>query len=422
MKVNRYILILSLALFAIACESEVKVEKTETTSEEKTDPDSIVVALYSPVSSEGEVNYENQRLKATGETWSEYEIEVPFDGRYRVEIAGKSFSDTSVVWIEDHVHNKDDRTYNITSSIHFIKASESSTVGKDGSPMRAGMHSIRLHTKGNLELTGLRFDLLRKHEITPVVMTQNMEGDDWELVWSDEFEGTGLPDTTKWTFDVGNWGWGNGELQYYTVKRAENARLEDGNLIIEAHKNDMDNPWTSARLTTRGKTSFVYGKIEFRAKVPAEKGNWAAGWTLGDEYVDEFSWPYCGEIDILESVGYEMDNATGNGIAHASAHCGAYYFKLGNQPTGTIEVENMEEAFHTYSVVWTSDYIEAFVDDQSYFKYDDNSSELSWPFSKPQNLILNLAMGGGWGGLMGMDESVSKQRMVIDYVRVYQKK
>jgi beta-glucanase (GH16 family) len=165
----------------------------------------------------------------------------------------------------------------------------------------------------------------------------------------------------------------------------------------------------------------VYGKIEIHAKLPAEKGNWAAGWTLGDSYVDELSWPYCGEIDILESVGYEMDNETGNGIAHASAHCGAYYFKLGNQPTGTIPVENMDDTFHTYSVEWTPEKIEAFVDGVSYFIYEDTSTELSWPFSDPQNLILNLAMGGGWGGLMGMDPSVDLQRMEVDYVRVYQK-
>ena len=155
--------------------------------------------------------------------------------------------------------------------------------------------------------------------------------------------------------------------------------------------------------------------------MPAEKGNWAAGWTLGDNYVDELSWPYCGEIDILESVGYQMDNETGNGRAHASAHCGAYYFKLGNQPTATIDVENMNNEFHTYTVVWTPESITAFVDDIEYFKYDDTSTELSWPFDQSQNLILNLTMGGGWGGLEGMDESVDLQQLVVDYIRVYQR-
>ena len=167
------------------------------------------------------------------------------------------------------------------------------------------------------------------------------------LIWSDEFEGEGIPDTKKWTFDIGDWGWGNNELQYYTENRVENARVENGNLIIEARKNDMDSKWTSARLTTRGKVSFLYGRIEFRAKVPTNRGNWAAGWTLGDDYVDEISWPYCGEIDILESVGFEMDDITGDGEAHASTHNGAYYFKLGNHQTGIIDVKNMNKEFHT---------------------------------------------------------------------------
>ena len=156
--------------------------------------------------------------------------------------------------------------------------------------------------------------------------------------------------------------------------------------------------------------------------VPPNKGNWAAGWTLGDDYVDELSWPYCGEIDILESVGYEMDDESGNGKAHASAHCGAYYFKLGNQPTGIIPVENMHQAFHDYAVDWSPDAIIAYVDGKKYFEYNDTSSDLAWPFNRAQNIILNLAMGGGWGGLEGMDESVISQKFVVDYVRVYAKK
>jgi beta-glucanase (GH16 family) len=168
--------------------------------------------------------------------------------------------------------------------------------------------------------------------------------------------------------------------------------------------------------------AFTYGRIEFRAMVPAEKGNWSAGWTLGDNYVDELSWPFCGEIDILESVGYQMDNATGNGTAHASAHSGAYYFKLGNQPTATTAVENMNNAFHTYAVDWTPDSITASVDGTTYFAYRDTSTPLSWPFDQAQNIILNLTMGGGWGALEGMDETVTTQKMTIDYVRVYEKR
>ncbi|MFN3940980.1 MAG: family 16 glycosylhydrolase, partial [Chitinophagales bacterium] len=203
-------------------------------------------------------------------------------------------------------------------------------------------------------------------------------------------------DENKWTYDVGNWGWGNNELQYYTVKRKENARIENGNLIIEARKNDFGYPWTSARLTTREKVSFLYGKIEFRAMVPKEKGNWAAGWTLGDAYIDELSWPYCGEIDILESVGFEVNDSTGDGTAHATVHTPAYYFKINNQISSITEVKKIAGVMHTYAVEWTPSEIRIYVDGTQYYVYDKNANALEWPFDKPQNIILNLAMGGGW--------------------------
>ncbi|MCA1761786.1 MAG: family 16 glycosylhydrolase [Flavobacteriales bacterium] len=355
--------------------------------------------------------------------WLDLDIEITEAGRYRLEASLRPNSSDAVVWVEDHRDNPDDRTYNISTDIALDSGANTGfeKISREGVPLNAGLHKMRIHTRGNVDVKSIGFELVKQHRETPEVKTQNMDGDEWELVWSDEFEEGETPDTTKWTYDFGNWGWGNQELQYYTVNRSKNARIENGNLIIEAHKDDMNQPWTSARLTTREKVSFVYGKIEFKAKVPPEKGNWSAGWTLGDSYVDELSWPYCGEIDILESVGYEMDNETGNGIAHASAHCAAYYFKLGNQPTGTTPVENMHEAFHTYGIVWTPDSIAAYVDDKFYFTYGETGSEASWPFSDPQNIILNLTMGGGWGGAEGMDSTVTSQRMIVDYVRVYQK-
>lgn len=405
-----------------ACDTGMPTQEQEKQEETQLgNPNDFSIDISDTTSSEGEISGKDSVFSTAKSGWLEYSIDVPNSGRYRISMHARGLTDSSQIWIEDHVHNPDDRTYNITSNVTVGQTENAQTFTRDGSPLRQGDHDIRVHLVNGVEIHALDFELMRKHEVTPETLTQNMEGENWEVVWSDEFDGDGSVDTSKWTFDVGNWGWGNGELQYYTVNRLKNARREDGNLIIEAHKNDMDNPWTSARLTTRGKTAFLYGKIEFRAKVPAEKGNWAAGWTLGDDYVDELSWPYCGEIDILESVGYQMDNETGDGIAHASAHCGAYYFKLGNQPTGTTEVSNMNDEFHTYAVVWTPDYIKAYVDDKEYFTYDDTSSELSWPFDQSQNLILNLTMGGGWGGAIGMDESVEKQQMVIDYVRVYEK-
>lgn len=365
--------------------------------------------------------------KAETEGWLAYDLKLPVAGRYRISVyAAPADTSCSSVWIEDYYDNKDGRTYNITGTLDCISydiSEKEPLCSVDGSPLNKGMHRIKLHiTSGGLYIDKIVFDLIAEHRPSVKTLTQNMKGSEWEIVWADEFEGTGLPDTTKWVYDIGNWGWGNFELQYYTEGREENARLEDGCLVIEARKDDMNQKWTSARLTTRGKTSFVYGKIEFRAKVPTEKGNWAAGWTLGDSYVDELSWPYCGEIDILESVGFEIDDATGDGKAHASIHCGAYYFKLNNQPTAVMDVSSMNTEFHTYAVEWYPDRIEAYVDDILYMTYNDTSDDLAWPFSSPQNIILNLAMGGGWGGAHGMDENVTSQKFIVDYVRVYQLK
>ena len=249
-----------------------------------------------------------------------------------------------------------------------------------------------------------------------------MIGTDWNLVWSDEFDGSGLPDSTKWSYNIGNWGWGNNEPQYYTNAKQENARIEDGNLIIEAWKTGSINEWTSARLTTQGKETFLYGKIEFRAKVPVGRGTWAAGWLLGDDYRDELSWPYCGEIDVLECVGFEIDDSTGNGKNHATCHTRSYYFKQGNQIGADTNMQAMNTAFHTYAIEWYPDVIYGLVDGKRYYTYDKNKDELEWPFNKPQNIIVNLAIGGGWGGAKGIDSTWDKHQYILDYVRVYELK
>jgi len=370
-------------------------------------------------------NSGNQIMSTQVGGWLAFDVNIPVAGRYTSQVHLSSVSSQSC-WIEDYFDNKDNRTYNITGTMLCNRSSGDTdffTLSKDGSPLNAGLHKMKLHVdSGEVKIDWLKFILLKEHQETPMVYTQNMKGSEWVVVWADEFNDTGLPDTSKWTYDIGNWGWGNFELQYYTEARAENTRIENGNLIIEARKNDMENPWTSTRITTRGKESFLYGKIAFRAKVPAEKGNWAAGWTLGDSYIDELSWPYCGELDILESVGYEINDTTGNGKNHASVHCGAYYFKKGNQRTGILDVDDMKDQFHTYSLEWFPDSIKAYVDDHQYFSYYDTSTDLSWPYNKPQNIILNLAMGGGWGGALGMNENITSQELIIDYVRVYELK
>ena len=345
----------------------------------------------------------------------EFLLNVPQTGRYQVSIWG-NLDDSTAVWIEDYINNKDERTYNITGSIILNE------VGKgviDGSPLAKGEHQMKLHSEGESTIDSIRFDLIQHHLETDSALVQNMSGSGWSLVWSDEFNGAGLADDSKWIYNVGNWGWGNNELQYYTSADLKNARQENGSLIIEAHKNEKDKYWSSARLTTQSKVSFKYGRIEFRAKVPAGRGTWAAGWLLGDTYQDELSWPYCGEIDVLECVGYEINDTTGYGINHATCHTRAYYFKQGNQIGSEIEVDSMHNKFHTYAVEWYPTKIEGYLDGELYYTYDKNANSLEWPFNQPQNIIINLAIGGGWGGKKGIDSSYTSHQY---YVRVYEKK
>lgn len=371
-----------------------------------------------------EVGDDNKVVKGLNDSdWLAFETFVTAPGRYKCEIKLSSESNTpGNCWIEDYYDNKDDRTYNITGRIPIPatrKGGIYSIVSREGSPLNTGSHKMKLHVEGDsVNVDWIIFTLMKSHQVTPDTLTQNTKGKEWKLVWSDEFNSSGIPDTSKWTYDFGNWGWGNNELQYYTEFRTENARQENGNLIIEARKNDIGQEWTSARLTTRGKVGFIYGKIEFKAKVPSGVGTWTAGWTLGDSYRDEISWPYCGEIDIMECVGKEIDNDTGDGINHASCHTRAYYFKQGNHLTSVLPVKNMSGEYHTYSIEWYENKIDAFVDGEKYYTYDKTANELEWPFNNPQNIIVNLAMGGGMGG--SIDENITSQKLFVDYVRVFE--
>ena len=353
--------------------------------------------------------------------WIAFDINVLKSGIYGIKIhLSPVLKSLTTCWIEDYYDNKNDRTYNITGNFLINDFSPNfKTVSKIGTPLKAGLHKMKFHFDKEIKVDWIEFTLLEEYQQSPVVMKQNIEGSEWKLVWSDEFDKNYI-DSTKWTFDFGNWGWGNNEIQYYTKSQPDNARVTNGNLIIEARKDEISNEWTSARLTTRDKVSFLYGKIECRVKVPTHKGNHSSVWTMGNAYVDEYSWPSCGEIDILETVGYEIDDITGNGLSHATAHGGGSYFKDGDKQNGLIEVANMNNEFHIYAVEWLPDGIKEYVDNQLYATYNSNSTDLSWPYSNSQNIILNLAMGGSWGGSQGIDEDISSQKMIIDYIRVYE--
>jgi len=237
------------------------------------------------------------------------------------------------------------------------------------------------------------------------------------LVWSDEFEDSGLPDHAKWGYDVGDHGWGNNELQYYSRSELKNARVEDGRLIIEALA-DPTRPkgYTSARMVTKGKAFWQYGYIEVRAKLPKGVGTWPAIWMLPEE--SRFGgWPKDGEIDVMEHVGYDPGNV------HGTVHTEAFNHTIGTQKGAQKMVPDFASEFHTYAIDWTSEKIDFFIDGQKYFTFEKTDEDYkAWPFDQPFHLILNIAVGGNWGGAKGVDANIWPQRMEVDYVRVYDKK
>ncbi len=237
----------------------------------------------------------------------------------------------------------------------------------------------------------------------------------WTLAWAEEFDRPGAPDPAVWTPEKGYVR--NGEAQYYTSGRPENARVENGLLVIEARRDGWeDKPITSASLTTKGKRPFLYGRIAVRAKIPTGRGTWPAIWTLG-ENVNQVGWPACGEIDILENVGFEPRKI------HANIHCKTYNHTKRTGKGRGINTDAPWSQFHEYAVEWYENRLEFFFDDTRYFVFRKESDDPAvWPFSKPQYLILNLAIGGGWGGQKGIDESLFPHRFEIDYVRYYQLK
>lgn len=248
---------------------------------------------------------------------------------------------------------------------------------------------------------------------------ESMKEQEPRLVWHDEFDYEGLPDPQKWDYDVGGHGWGNNEEQYYTRDRLENAVVKDGKLIITARKEEYGGKdYTSARLVTRGKAGWLYGRIEVKAKIPSGRGTWPAIWMLPVENLYG-QWPNSGEIDIMEHVGFDP------GLVHASIHTGKYNHIKGTQRTATTRVDDYDEEFHVYAVEWRPGRMDFFVDENKYMTTSFNSQMdaydgvMAWPFDRKFYLILNIAVGGNWGGAKGIDDSIFPKTMEIDYVRVY---
>ncbi len=226
------------------------------------------------------------------------------------------------------------------------------------------------------------------------------------LVWSDEFDTPGAPNTTKWGYDLGAGGWGNNEAEYYT-NRLDNAVVADGMLKIILKKEDYSgSAYTSARLLSKNKYSFKYGKIEVRAKLPAGGGTWPAIWMLGDN-ISSAGWPACGEIDIMEHVGNQLNKIYGT--LHHPGHSG------GNGDGATVMISNVTSEFHKYAFEWSSTTMRFYVDDVPFYTFTNTAS---LPFNQNFFIILNVAVGGNFGGTI--DPAFTTGTMEVDYVRVYQ--
>jgi beta-glucanase (GH16 family) len=246
------------------------------------------------------------------------------------------------------------------------------------------------------------------------------EQNERNMVWADEFNYSGAPDSTKWGYDLGDGcpdvcGWGNNEWEYYTAD-SKNVRVENGFLIIEAHKEEMGGKThTSARIVSRQKGDWLYGRIEVRAKLPKGRGTWPAIWMLPTDW-KYGGWPASGEIDIMEHVGY--DPASINATLHSEKY---NHIKRTNKD-GKTDVLDCEDAFHIYAIEWTNDKIDFFVDDRKYHSlaHDPADDFHGWPFDQRFHLIMNLAVGGNWGASHGVDESIWPQKLEVDYVRVYE--
>lgn len=248
---------------------------------------------------------------------------------------------------------------------------------------------------------------------TPKVPTDKNWTFETTPVWADEFEYAGKPDATKWGYDIGGTGWGNNELQYYS-DNLNNASVADGKLTITLRKENMGGKvYTSARLLTKNKGDWTYGRIEVKAKLPTGKGTWPAIWMLPTEWAYG-DWPKSGEIDIMEHVGYDQDRV------HVTVHTEAYNHGIGTQKGTNKVVTNASTEFHLYRVDWTPYSVRGFIDNEQMFEFiNDGKGYASWPFDKKFHLLLNVAFGGNWGGAQGIDTNIFPQSMDVDYVRVY---
>jgi len=371
-----------------------------------------------------------------------YSVFYPLKGDYQVTLTiwGKSGNEddkkiiTKTVSVQYSAPEADFEYEILEASPNMLKLTDSSTGDYDsvtwrlagreysGVPGETRVIYLAMGADYKVELEIYRDDI--SSSVTKEITIQDDDPDfmnHYELVWSDEFDGEEI-DGAKWVHETGASGWGNNELQEYTD--GNNTSLSDGILSITAEKTGSGQnlgDYTSSRINST--ESFTYGRIEVRAKMPDYKGPglWPAIWMLGSSIQEGTSWPLCGETDIMEYVSWNPDNVS------SAIHTESNNHTIGNAVTsGHVSLPSAEEEFHVYGLIWTYTYMEFYIDDPenvilTYNKPGDNNQE-NWPFDKPFYFLLNIAVGGTYGGVDGVDDDIFPAIMEIDYVHVYQLK
>jgi len=345
------------------------------------------------------------------------------------------YYDITFKFAEPNKIGREERVFNILVEGKVVVSNLDTILRQDGN---ADSSSVITVTDVLVEDSALNIELesiTGKPLLNALVVKRKKQLDEgWQLIWRDEFEYEGVPDPKKWNYVVWPAKQVNNEDQAYT-NRLKNARVENGHLIIQAHREDYGSAkFTSGRITSAGKGDLLYGRIEVKAKLPAGQGTWPAIWMLPTDFYryaaicpseklnESFicnggGWPNSGEIDIMEHVGYDMNRV------HATVHNLAYYWVNGEQRKASINARNVDQKFHVYAMEWSPKKIDIFYDNTLYFTYlNQGEGWQAWPYDHPFHLILNLAVGGNWGAAGGAtDLDAFPASMFVDYVRFYQK-
>jgi beta-glucanase (GH16 family) len=334
--------------------------------------------------------------------WFEFRLVLPEDNDIpatpEIVQSTSGVHDISIIW------NKVSDTTTMLSGYKIYKNDQFFAFSDDTS-----FHLTKIAPETEYDLQVVACDLAGNQSL-PNSLVISTTPIPWILSWHDEFDGTEV-DRSKWNFEVGGDGWGNGEAQYYTD--GGNSSINDGCLVIEARKESIgNNQFTSSRMNNGGKGSFLYGRVEIRAKLPSTGGTWPAIWTLPTEWVYG-SWPNCGEIDIMEHRGNYLNYVFG------TIHTGAYNHTDGTAQSGGRFFEDVVNTFHTYTLEWYPDHLDWYYDDELVFTFNNEYKTFAeWPYDIRHHIMLNVAIGGGLGGEIDHN-GTWPQQMIVDYVRIY---